>query len=100
MNGTMPMDRNMIDAVNAIIARRMQEGQALDMPMKESAFGGPPIQDMSPVAATGMPSKPMTQKKVPHDMMQKILKTRIYELPEGSQLDAETVNLIDTGLYR
>jgi len=111
MQNGMPMDKNLIDAVNAVIMKKMQ-GQPQDVdfndipleqqeglpltgiPMKDSPYGGGPEMSMSPNAAS-MPQKPVTRQKLPPELMNKILKQRIYELSPDSSLDLEDIGDID-----
>lgn len=84
---------NLMDAVNARISQFMQENQQMsDIPLK-----GNPEMMVSSVAAK---DKPHTQKKIPKQMMSKVLKERIYELSPDSELTLDDINDIDTAIYR
>lgn len=93
MDGMLPKNQNLMDAVNARIAEFMQQNQQMsDIPLK-----GNPEMMTSSVAAK---DKPHTQKKIPKQMMSKVLKERIYELSPDSDLSLQDINDIDTAVYR
>jgi hypothetical protein len=73
MNGAMPMDPGLMEALNAAMMQKM------------SPVGEMPVE------------KPQTQNKVPHDVMQKMLKARIYELSPDAEIDLDDIG---PGLYR
>ncbi len=101
MQGNLPMTPELVAAISNLMAQRRGGNPSLaGVPEKESVYGGMPVEDVSPVAATGMQLKPHTQNKVPNDVMQKILKARIYELSPDSGMDAGDINNLDTALYR